>query len=381
MLPMEQVPRVSAMAAAPFSRTLSPHSSRGSSLSHSQEKMEQNYRESAAGFGSPRATSASGAADGDIVVHQSRSHGDATAEPNNSSNMYAESARVRARDNKSADLGTASSGPVRFFALTHDPLLHGLLKWGLATLLLLFLAFIVFGMLYSSIRYGGNCTGTNGTSGGSVKPREPCATPFGSILGVFNGVFGYSNCNDSYVSTELGYINLMVPELNKETRQLTYISKEFSTGLAWQCVEYARRYWMQSGTPQPAYFEYVQGAADIWNLTFVRLLSNQSMTLPLHRYRNGDRVANGLQIPAVGDIIIYPVQDRGFPYGHVAVIAKVEISTQGAIYVAEQNWANTVWSSAYHNYTRKIPLFYNMLSSTITLDDPDGKILGWMRYG
>ncbi|CBZ37439.1 D-alanyl-glycyl endopeptidase-like protein [Leishmania donovani] len=369
------------MAAAPLSRTFSPKSSESSFSSHSQERMEQNYRESAAGFGPPPAESASNAANGDVVVCQSRSHRETTAQPNTSGNNYGESTRVGARDNKSADSGIASAGVARCFVLTHDPLLYGVLKWGLATLLLLFLAFVVFGMLYSSIRYGGNCTGTNGTSGGTVKPREPCVTPFSTILGVFNGVFGYSNCNDSYVSTELGYINLTVPELNNETGQVTYISKQFYTGLAWQCVEYARRYWMQSGTPQPAYFESVPGAADIWNLTFVRLLSNTSMKLPLHRFRNGDPVTSNLQVPAVGDIIIYPVQDGGFPYGHVAVIASVEISTHGAIYVAEQNWANAVWPSAYHNYSRRIPLYYDMLTSTITLDDPKGKIIGWVRYG
>ncbi|CAG9580953.1 D-alanyl-glycyl endopeptidase-like protein [Leishmania major strain Friedlin] len=232
-------------------------------------------------------------------------------------------------------------------------------------------------MLYSSIRYGRNCTGTNET----VKPLGPCVTPLGTILGVFNGVFGYSNCNDSYVSTELRYINLTVPELNNETGQLTYISKQFYTGLAWQCVEYARRYWMQRGTPQPAYFDSVLGAADVWNLTFVRLLSNASITLPLRRYWNGDRVTDNHQIPAIGDIIIYPVQDGGFPYGHVAVIANVELSTHGAIYVAEQNWANAVWSSPHHNYTRRIPMFYDMLTSTITLDDSEHQIIGWMRYG
>ncbi|GET92042.1 D-alanyl-glycyl endopeptidase-like protein [Leishmania tarentolae] len=378
LLPVEPSSNLSTLTADPFPAKVSQKNPAGSPMSHNHDRMQQDYWVSDATPGPPPAVSAPSAENDGVFVSQSLSDGDITSPPNNCSNIHSESAQIRACDNKSADGRIAGSAHRRWFVLTHNALLHGIIKWSLAILLLLFLAFIVFGMLYSSIRYGGSCSGT---SDGAGKPTGPCATPFGSILGVSNGVFGYSNCNDSYVSTKKRYINVTVPKVNNETGQLTYTSEEFYTGLEWQCVEYARRYWMQNGVPQPAYFESVEGAADIWNLTFVRSLSNKSTRLPLHKYRNGGVMTDILQRPTIGDIIIYPIQDGGFPYGHVAVIVKVEIAREGFVYVAEQNWANGVWSSVHHNYTRRIPLLYDSLTSVITLDDPHGKIMGWMRYG
>jgi hypothetical protein len=272
-------------------------------------------------------------------------------------------------------------GRLRHFLLNSDPLLYAVVKWSLATLLILFLAFVVFGMLYSGVYYSHNCTAEGDYTAMEEMPGW-CHVPFGAIIGVFDNTYAYSNCNDDYVSILDSYMNLTVPVLSTATGRLTFTSKSFYTGLAWQCVEYARRYWMINGRPKAAYFGSVDKAADIWNLREVHLLENTSQTLPLHRYRNGDRVVqDSLQPPQAGDIIIYPVQPVGFPVGHVAVIAKVEFGENGFIYVAEQNWGSRQWPKPYHNYSRKIPLHYHPLTTAVTLDDPEGRIIGWMRYG
>lgn len=269
---------------------------------------------------------------------------------------------------------------LQHFLLNNDPLLYAVLKWGLSALLLLFLTFIVFGMLYSGVHYSNNCTAAANTTGVEAMPG-PCRTHFGTILGTFENTFSYSNCNDDYVSIFDSYMNLTVPKVDAATGALTMTSHEFYTGLKWQCVEYARRYWMINGRPKPAYFGSVDVAADIWNLTEVHLLENTSQTLPLRRYKNGDRVMEGLQPPQSGDILIYPVQPGGFPAGHVAVIAKVEMTKHGAVYVAEQNWGSMQWPEPFHNFSRRIPLHYDPLTTAVMLNDPAGKIMGWMRYG
>ncbi|KPI87330.1 putative D-alanyl-glycyl endopeptidase-like protein cysteine peptidase Clan CA family C51 [Leptomonas seymouri] len=270
---------------------------------------------------------------------------------------------------------------VRHFLLNSDPLLYASLRWGLAALLILFLAFIVFGIVYSGVFSNTNCTVMMIPAMEEDPPRW-CHTPFGTILGVFENTFAYSNCNDDYQSIIENYIKLPVSVVDASTGVLTMVVKEFYAGLEWQCVEFARRYWMLNGRPKPAYFGLVDKAADIWNLEEVHLLENTSQTLPLHRYKSGDRVVqDGLQPPQSGDIVIYPVQSGGFPVGHVAVIAKVEMAEHGFIYVAEQNWGSTQWSEPYHNYSRKIPLHYNPITTAITLKDPEGVIMGWMRYG
>lgn len=271
-------------------------------------------------------------------------------------------------------------GRIRHFLLNNDPLLYAALKWGLAVLLLLFLTVIVCGMLFQGVLSSSNCTATGNDTLVEGMPGW-CHTRFGTILGVADGVYSYSNCNDDYVSIADAYVSLSVPTVDS-TGTLTTTTSEFYTGLQWQCVEYARRYWMMNGRPKPAYFGSVDWAADIWNLTEVHLLENSSKTLPLHRFKSGDRVVrDGLEPPEVGDIIIYPVQPGGFPVGHVAVITKVEVSAQGYINVAEQNWGSMQWPGPYHNHSRRIPLHYDHATTAITLNDPAGKIVGWMRYG
>ncbi|KAK7202148.1 cysteine peptidase, Clan CA, family C51 [Novymonas esmeraldas] len=377
LLPVVPLPsRGAAVAAA------APLSPTGSSPPRAQEKGEHHRSGgiSAPPSPTPPAHVSSDSADEEIVVCQRRSYG-GTGTQHTSSDLDGEGACVVVPQGKSPEMSDSCCGVVRRFVLTRDPLLYGILKWGLAGLLLLFLSVMVFGLLYSGLRYGKSCTNSSDQSELTKPPHGPCVTPFGTILGVHDGVFGYSNCNDNYVSIEDANINVTVPVTDAETGRLTSVSKSLYTGLAWQCVEYARRYWMQRGKPQLAYFGSVDGASDIWNLTFVRLVANTSNTLPLRRFNNGGRVMDGVKIPEVGDIIIYPIQPGGFPFGHVAVITKVEVALHGAVYVAEQNWANAKWTGPYHNYTRRLPLHYDSQTTTISIDDPDGYIIGWMRYG
>ncbi|KAG5493718.1 hypothetical protein JIQ42_02092 [Leishmania sp. Namibia] len=374
-LPMEPIPGVNAMTTAPLPRETAPKPSLGSPSLQSREKIQASDVESASRLPSASLADIADVPHGDVIVCPTASCGDIVTPYIDYEATNCEEIRFNASEDKSADSTVGCIGMMRRFLLDNDPLLYNIIKWHVAALLLLFLTFIVFGVFYSGIHYNGNCTDHGNT------PLAPCATPFGSILGAYNGVFAYSNCNDSYVSAQMAHINLTVLDRDRETGKLTRVTKQFQSGMEWQCVEYARRYWMQRGLSQPAYFDSVVAAADIWNLTFVRLVSNASMTLPLHRFRNGDRLANGINVPEVGDIIIYPIQPGGFPYGHVAVIAKVELATRGAIYVAEQNWDNKVWAAPDHSLARKIPLRYDMLTTTLTIDDPEGRIIGWMRYG
>lgn len=281
---------------------------------------------------------------------------------------------------------TGCVGKLRNTLRRWDPFRNIFIRWSLSILLVLFLAFLVFGTLYSGVYYHDNCSSllAENHSRYYLDGYGFCETPFGTLLGVTNGVFGYSNCDSNYISVEYHSINgsalSFTTNSDGSTTQIT-VTKSFSTGLAWQCVEFARRYWMMHGSPKPAYFGSVDGAADIWNLTQVYVMENTSVRLPLLRYENGGSVSNGLKVPAEGDLVIYPIQSGGFPYGHVAVIVKVELSgTQGVVYVAEQNWENKMWPGPYHNYSRKLTLKYSSSAMTYTIDDPEGTIVGWMRY-
>nr|CCD13760.1 unnamed protein product [Trypanosoma congolense IL3000] len=201
--------------------------------------------------------------------------------------------------------------------------------------------------------------------------RRGCATPFGSVLGEYNGVKGMSNC-DSDTCIADHWHTIDVSELRDAIRMETFPS---SYGVKWQCVEYARRYWVLRGTPKPAAFGSVEGAADIWDLDNVALLDGT--TRPLLKFQNENATAAGSR-PRAGDLLIYPRQPNGFPYGHVAVVAGVE---ERRLFVAEQNWDNQQWPGPYHNYSRELKLTCDASSTRCSVHE-EGNIVvqGWVRY-
>ena len=54
---------------------------------------------------------------------------------------------------------------------------------------------------------------------------ETSSLSFGTQVGEYNGVIGYSNYDDDYVSDDYNYVD------------------GYNTGMKWQCVEYVNRYY------------------------------------------------------------------------------------------------------------------------------------------
>ncbi|KPA84388.1 D-alanyl-glycyl endopeptidase-like protein [Leptomonas pyrrhocoris] len=234
--------------------------------------------------------------------------------------------------------------------------------------------------------------------------EEGGTEPFGAVLGAHDGVYAYSNC---YAHSCVSFVDFeypipLPPGAHTPLDDPQATTRLMRTGMKWQCVEYARRYWMLRGTPAPAVFGAVEGAADMWtDLSFVTLLDNVT-TAPLWKYTNGAPVGSGGSAPRVGDLLIYPRDTDGkFPFGHVAVIVGVELpgerpqattnsdeahaAREGRAYIAEQNWHSSPWPEPYHNYSRWLPLEVTATpqgtSVQYTLHDKYHAILGWMRYG
>ncbi|KAG8340480.1 D-alanyl-glycyl endopeptidase-like protein [Trypanosoma vivax] len=197
---------------------------------------------------------------------------------------------------------------------------------------------------------------------GDWRDDFPCDTDFGAILGVHGGVFAYSNCKRKCASTQ---------------RESASVAAIASSGVKWECVEYARRYWEERGAPHPATFASVPGAAEIWSLAEARLLNGTAV--PLIRFANGSPPsANADARPCVGDLLIYPRQPNGFPYGHVAVIVSV---AERHVLLAEQNWDNKVWPAPHHNYSRVVRLSHDDGTRAYTITEDDNvSVLGWVRY-
>ncbi len=177
---------------------------------------------------------------------------------------------------------------------------------------------------------------------------QGCTTPFGQVLGKADGAIGYSNCQSICVKPEYSFLNLTTGEITNHTKNpqqshLHYI------GVIYQCVEYARKWWMKNLNIT---FGSIDSAYQILYLTEGQNIRTNEF-FPLARSING----SAKRAPRRGDLIIY-APDRIRPnwrHGHVAVVVAVDFTT-GTISVAEENYDNKPWQDPEH-YSRKISLF------------------------
>lgn len=174
-----------------------------------------------------------------------------------------------------------------------------------------------------------------------------CSTPFGNKLGENKGVIGYSNCN---------------PDCESEQWYTIKIGEQpHRSGMKWQCVEYARRWYMlQLGYT----FSSIDHAYQIWDLVEAEQLGS-AVKKPWNKFSNG----LSIEQPQANDLLIYN-KEQGI-HGHVSVIVKV---AHGYVYLAEQNYSNTKWESP--TYARKARLIKSP-QGHYTIEDLG--VIGWLR--
>ncbi|KAH9096741.1 hypothetical protein LEN26_017369 [Aphanomyces euteiches] len=193
---------------------------------------------------------------------------------------------------------------------------------------------------------------------------EPVGMAHGTVLGSFHGVEGYNN----------NYKNN--PHATDENYDGSNFLDGVCTGMKWQCVEYARRYWIvNKGVVLPS----LSWAAHIWDrITHVSRRHDFAM-VPLLKFPNGST-----EKPLVGDLLVYQSTPNQW-VGHVAVVADIIEKEDGqkALYVAEQNVHNNrLWIGGH--YADELPLHIGTsddgkLTYTITHPDPDLVLDGWVR--
>ena len=184
--------------------------------------------------------------------------------------------------------------------------------------------------------------------------------PHGTLLGTTDcGVSGYAANYSNY--------HQMKPEDFKSFYQ------GFYTGVKWQCVEYARRYWLHHFG---VLLRNIPMAHNIWDQHFaLKLPVDDDKIVPMIRFENG-----GNESPRIGDLFIYDkTPDLGS--GHVAVVVAV---TESYVRLAEQNRYNgRIWPG---NYAYEVPLRIGTLNidgnqvRSYFADDTDCiYLLGWVR--
>ncbi|RHY20115.1 hypothetical protein DYB25_003031 [Aphanomyces astaci] len=192
----------------------------------------------------------------------------------------------------------------------------------------------------------------------------PVGMVHGAVLGSYKGVEGYNN----------NYKN------NPHAEHDDYDGSNFlngvCTGMKWQCVEYARRYWIVNhGIVLPS----LSWAAHIWDrVTHASRLGDFAI-VPLLKFPNF-----GTEKPVVGDLLVYKSTPSQW-VGHVAVVADVVTKEGGtlALYVAEQNMHNDkLWAGGH--YADELHLVTGTsrdgkTTYSITHPDPDLILDGWVR--
>lgn len=203
-----------------------------------------------------------------------------------------------------------------------------------------------------------------------------CVTPAGKLLGVADGVQAYSNCQSTCARSEFSFMDLRTKAVSLHEKppadpQLHYV------GLTYQCVEYARRWWM---TNQGITFGDVDSAFDILYLTEGENIHTKAK-FPLARSING----TAHRPPKRGDLLIYYPNptDPKWRHGHVAVVVNVD-QQRGLVAVAEQNYNNQPWENPSH-YARQIRLFevggrYRLVdvAANSVKNSTGGLISGWI---
>ena len=205
----------------------------------------------------------------------------------------------------------------------------------------------------------------------------PCVTPFGMALGRADGVEARSNCVSTCLRLASSFVDLDSGQIQiARTDEARHAHLEYA-GLTYQCVEYARRWWIQT---LGLTFGDVPTAADILALTEGRRLSDQAV-IPLGRSLNG----SARRTPQRGDLVIYAADpnDREWRAGHVAVVIETDLA-QGWVALAEQNYDNRPWQAP-ERYARRIQIVrigerYTLLDLTPDqTDHPEGGVIaGWI---
>lgn len=189
------------------------------------------------------------------------------------------------------------------------------------------------------------------------------------------------------------------------------------SGMRWECLEYARRYYI---CHYNVTFPSLSGADKLWDLETFTCVRTQQATVPILKFANG--VTS--ELPAVGDMLVYPYifPEADLPHGHVAIVAGVHLLSDeekaaaaelqmrqdeetvphlspedrelrnrllksevliGCVLAAEQNWDNCVWTHI--TFSRRLSLVRTTRGDGTVgyrlCDCRPYRVTGWMRCG
>ncbi len=195
--------------------------------------------------------------------------------------------------------------------------------------------------------------------------RNNCVSEYGEPLGVHNKVAAFSNCQPGCID----------PTPHHVPASETGLADDTYTGISWQCVEYARRWWLLN-------LGIVFGSVDTADAMWTQVKTAQHLASRgervVERHENGGSVA-----PMPGDLIVYEAvpQSQDLKFGHVAVVVGID-AKHSFVEIAEQNFSNAVWENS-ERYSRRLRLRtmsgrYTLVDTATSLNT-ETQIYGWLR--
>jgi glutathionylspermidine amidase/synthetase len=186
-------------------------------------------------------------------------------------------------------------------------------------------------------------------------PDDPA--PFGTRLGITDGnVIVYSSNYQSPAQENLE----------------NYVNGIYS-GVKYQCVELARRYWIVNFGYT---FQQIPNAYDIFPLEFAESISSEEKKkIEMETEVQG----KSMRYPKKGAMLIWNFGGFYSFTGHVAIVVNVD-SVNGFVDIVEQNIEDKIWPRGV-NYSRRLRIEKDNSTGFITIIDTynDTSLLGWKR--
>ncbi|CAD8050479.1 unnamed protein product [Paramecium primaurelia] len=222
--------------------------------------------------------------------------------------------------------------------------------------------------------FQGYCTPCDGPRSIWTKRKPQWGTKIGEAL----NVPAYSNYGDLDVQDKNKDEYLLDSQIN--------FGEEIYIGQKYQCVHYARRFWVSQYNTT---FGSVDRAEQIFDLQEAYNFDTKQ-NIQLKKFLNG-----GIEPPQQGDLLIWQKDNGEFPYGHVAVVIAIDIvSASPHVLIAEQNY-DQAWDTRNFARALKVSIGENkeiiVSNNRQTFPNKDdlkcrddeitsqGVILGWVR--
>jgi glutathionylspermidine amidase/synthetase len=140
------------------------------------------------------------------------------------------------------------------------------------------------------------------------------------------------------------------------------------TGFCYQCVEFARRWLIQT---RGATFGDVGMAYEIMDLPYFTALKGEDTMLPVAKTVNGKKGAR----PVLGSVILWNPAGYFRNTGHVAIVTE---ATDAFVRVAEQNVTDAPWPGG-ADYARELPVKLGPDGEYTVLETHrNSSVLGWV---